>query len=248
MELEGKVAIVTGSAQGLGKAIALTLAREGAQVVISDLNLKGAEDVAREIEALGQKGIALEIDVCKKQDVEAMVKKTLSRFGQIDILVNNAGISSSTPIVDIEEQEWDRILSVNLKGTFLCSQSVFKEMIKKRHGKIVNIASAAAKIGGLVVGAHYSASKAGVICFTKSLALQAAPYKINVNAVCPGPQDTGITKSWSEDENIAFKNKIPWKEYGKPQDVAEGVLFLISDRARYITGEILDINGGLIMD
>lgn len=248
MELEGKVGIVTGSAKGLGKAIALKLAKEGCTIVASDIDKDGASEVIKEIRSLGQDGIPVRADVSKKSDVEAMVKEVILKYGHIDILVNNAGICSLTPIIDITEEEWDRVMAINLKGTFLCSQAVFKEMTKKESGKIVNIASLAGKVGGIVTGAHYSASKAGVICFTKSLALQAALYKINVNAVCPGPQDTEMTSIWGDKINTSFRDTIPFKEYGKPDDVAEAVLFLVSERSRYITGEILDVNGGLYMD
>jgi 3-oxoacyl-[acyl-carrier protein] reductase len=248
MELRNKVAIVTGAAQGLGQAIALTLAREGAKIVVGDINLEKAKEVVEEIRAQGEDAIAVKVDVSQKQNVERMVNAAISKFGQIDILVNCAGICSLSPILEIEEEEWDKILAVNLKGTFLCSQAVFREMVKRKSGKIVNISSASAKMGGIVVGAHYSASKAGIICFTKSLALSAAPYKINVNCVCPGPQKTEMTDVWGDKINTKFKNMIPWKEYGKPQDIAEAVLFLVSAKARYITGEILDVNGGLVMD
>ena len=248
MELEGKVGIVTGSAKGLGKAIALNLAKEGCTIVASDIDSNGAGEVIKEIRSLGQDGISVKADVSKKSDVEAMIKEAVLKYGHIDILVNNAGICSLAPIIDITEEEWDRVMAINLKGTFLCSQAVLKEMMKKESGKIVNIASLAGKVGGIVTGAHYSASKAGVICFTKSLALQAAPYKINVNAVCPGPQDTEMTNVWGDKINTSFRDTIPFKEYGKPDDVAEAVLFLVSERSRYITGEILDVNGGLYMD
>jgi 3-oxoacyl-[acyl-carrier protein] reductase len=162
--------------------------------------------------------------------------------------VNNAGIFKMTPILEIELDEWERIMAVNLRGTFLMSREAFRIMKEQRSGTIISIASAAGKIGGLVAGAHYAASKAGIICFTKSLALQAAMYRINVNAVCPGPTKTEMTADWGEEVNRAVAEKIPWKEYGRPEDVAEAVGFLASDRARYITGEILDVNGGFVMD
>jgi 3-oxoacyl-[acyl-carrier protein] reductase len=152
------------------------------------------------------------------------------------------------PILDIEVAEWDKIMAVNLRGVFLMCREAFKIMKEKRSGKIISIASAAAKTGGAAAGAHYSASKAGVICFTKSLAIQAAPFKINVNAVCPGPISTEITEAWGDETNRAFAQNIPWKEYGRPEDVANAICFLASNKARYITGEMLDVNGGLIMD
>ncbi len=245
MELKDKVAIVTGSSGGLGQAIALTLAREGAKLILVDINTKRSEGLLKE---MGSEGLAIKADISQKTDIEMMVNQTISKYNKIDLLVNNAGICSLTPIKDITEEEWDGIMGVNLKGTFLCSQAVLKEMIKKKSGKIINIASASAKIGGVAVGAHYSASKAGVICLTKSFALHAAPYRINVNCVCPGPQETEMTTSWGEEMNTKFKRMIPWQEYGRPDDVAEAVLFLASLRSRYITGEILDVNGGLVMD
>jgi 3-oxoacyl-[acyl-carrier protein] reductase len=244
MELKDKVAIVTGSSGGLGQAIALVLAKEGAKLILVDINAKISEAFLKK----GYEGLAIKADISQKTDIEGMVSKVVSEYHRIDILVNNAGVCALTSISDITEDEWDKVMGVNLKGTFFCSQAVLKEMIGRKSGKIINIASASAKIGGVAVGAHYSASKAGVICLTKSFALQAAPYKINVNCVCPGPIKTEMTDVWGRELNTRFKNMIPWKEYGTPGDVAEAVLFLASDKARYITGEILDVNGGLVMD
>ncbi len=173
---------------------------------------------------------------------------TAKEFGRIDILVNCAGICQKIPLLQIKVADWDRTMAVNLRSVFLFSREVLPRMQAQGSGRIVNIASAAGKIGGISAGAHYSASKAGVMCLTKSLALEAAPCKINVNAVCPGPTKTEMTDAWGEQENETFAAKIPFKEYGQPEDVAQAVLFLASDRARYITGEILDVNGGLIMD
>jgi 3-oxoacyl-[acyl-carrier protein] reductase len=174
-----------------------------------------------------------------------VVKK---RFGRVDILVNNAGIFKVTPIVDITAEEWDRIMAVNLRGTFLMCREAFRMMREQKAGKIINIASTAGKTGGVNAGAHYAASKAAVICLTKSLANQAAPYRINVNAVSPGPTETDLTAAWGEATNAALAASIPWKEYARPQDVADAVVFLASAKARYITGEILDVNGGMVMD
>jgi len=247
-ELQGRVAVVTGGAQGIGKAICETLARDGATVVAADLNMDGAMATAREIDQAGGRAVAGRVDVSDEASVREFHTMALGVAKRLDILVNGAGICRMIPILDIDVEEWDRIMAVNLRGTFLMSREAFRTMKEQGSGRIINIGSAAAKIGGVAAGAHYAASKAGVICFTKSLALQAAPYHINVNAVSPGPIATGMTDSWGEETNEAFRKKIPWQEYGRPEDVAAAVAFLASDRARYITGEILDVNGGLVMD
>ena len=244
MELQGKSAIVTGAASGLGMAIAEVLSREGASVVVSDVDASRAKEVAK----LLPQAIPIPADVSSKADVERLFSRALSSLGRLDILVTAAGICSLTKIPDINEEEWDRMLAINLKGTFLCCQAALREMVARKSGKVVTISSASAKIGGVAVGAHYSASKAGIICLTKSMALYAAPYHVNVNCVSPGPMETPMTEAWGEEINRRFRELIPWKEYGKPRDVAEAVLFLVSDQARYITGEILDVNGGLVMD
>lgn len=244
-EFAGQTAIVTGASRGIGRAIAHTLLQGGATVAIADLDAELANVTAN---ALGETAFAVELDVAEEDSVKACYRTVLERTGQVDILVNNAGICRLIPILDIEVEEWDQMMAVNLRGTFLMSREAFRHMQERRAGKIVSIASAAAKIGGLAAGAHYSASKAGVICFTKSLALQAAPFKINVNAVAPGPAATEMTNAWGDEVNTAFAARIPWQEYGQPADIANTVAFLCSPRARYITGEIIDVNGGLIMD
>jgi len=247
-ELQGKVAVLTGVAQGIGRQTALTLAEQGARVVAADLNKNGIEETAAQCIQAGVEAEAVVTDVSDEKQVENLFQAALSRFDTVDILVNNAGICRMVPILEISVEDWDRMMAVNLRSVFLCSREAFRIMKEKREGKIVSMASAAAKIGGVAAGAHYSASKAGVICFTKSLALQAAPYHINVNAVCPGPTRTEMTDAWGENVNRAFTEQIPWKEYGAPADIADAVAFLVSPRARYITGEILDVNGGLVMD
>jgi len=248
MELKNEVAIVTGAAKGIGRSISRLFAKEGAQVALVDMDQSALDEEVRRLQNEKKRVLGIVTDVSDERDVKNAVASTLEEFGRIDILVNCAGICKMIPLLQIEVADWDRTLAVNLRGVFLFSREVLRGMQAQRSGKIINIASAAGKIGGVAAGAHYSASKAGVMCLTKSLALEAAPYRINVNAVCPGPTATEMTDAWGEETNEAFAAKIPFKEYGEPEDVAQAVLFLASDRARYITGEILDVNGGLIMD
>ena len=248
MELAGSVAIITGAGGAIGSATARLLAKEGAAVVLADVRPEGVEALAREVKAGGGKAASVAMDVAEEKDVVGLVRSAVETFGGLDVVVNNAAISLTTPILEIEAADWDRVLAVNLRGVFLLSREAFRFMKTRGRGKIISMASASAKIGGLVVGAHYAASKAGVICFTKSLALQAAPFGINVNAVCPGPTRTPMTDAWGKQANEEFAAKIPLKRYGEPGEIADAVLFLASERSRYITGEILDVNGGFIMD
>ena len=244
-----KTAIVTGGAKGLGKAICETLASSpGTLVVVADMEIAKARDTADGINSQGGKAVAMEVNIAEEASVLALYQAVRALSPTVDILVNNAGIGRELPILDITVAEWDRIFAVNMRGTFLMSREALRVMKEQRSGKIISIASAAGKIGGLVAGAHYSASKAGVICFTKSLAMQAAPFKINVNAVCPGPTATDMTAVWGEETNRAVAEKIPLKEFGQPQDIADAVAFLASEKSRYITGEIMDVNGGFVMD
>lgn len=245
---EKRLAVVTGGARGIGRAICLTLAREGSDVAIVDLNLAEAEETRTAVTRLGRSAHVYAADVSQESDIERLFTEIRDQLSIPEILVNNAGICQTTSILDLRAAEWDRVLAVNLRGTFLASREAFRLMKERRQGKIISIASAAAKLGGVTAGAHYAASKAGIIAFAKSLALEAAPYRINVNVVCPGPTVTQMTEAWGEETNRAFAARIPWKEYGRPQDVAEAVAFLASEKARYITGEVLDVNGGLVMD
>jgi len=246
MRLRDKVAAVTGAGQGIGQAIALTLAREGAPVVVSDLDLRLAEQTARRIEATGGQAVALKVDVTSHQDAQVLIEKVAESFGKLDILVNNAGIYPSSPIAKIREEEWDLVMAVNLKGVFLCSQAAVRQMMTYGQGVIVNITSVDAKMR-TTGNAHYAAAKAGVISFTRTLACEMAPHGIRVNAVSPGWIGTETLLENSDRWQQAIE-EIPVGRLGKPEDVAEAVLYLVSDVASYITGEVLDVNGGMVMD
>ncbi len=246
LELLGKVALVTGAAQGIGRAIALILAQKGADIVVSDINLEKAEETVREIETIGRRAIAIRADVANTNDVERMVEAILGRFGQIDILVNNAGITRDKLILRMTEEDWDAVLNVNLKGTFNCTKAVVRHMSKQRRGKIVNIASVVGEMGN-VGQANYSASKAGVIGFTKTIAREFAQRGINVNAIAPGYIETPMTEVLPEKVKEELRRMIPMGRLGRPGDVAEAVLFLVSEASRYITGQVLNVNGGIYM-
>jgi len=248
VRLDGKVAIVTGAGRGIGRAIALALTREGADVIVNDVDPPSAEATANEARTMGRRALSIVADVSKKEEVIKMVETAIKAFGKIDILVNNAGIFSSIPLEDMPEENWDKTLKINLKSVFLCSQAAMKFMKLQKSGKIVNIASLAGKVGGIVAGADYAASKAGVLCLTKSLAKQLAPYGINVNAVAPAWIETDMMKDWPNETKEAVLKQIPLGRFGKPEEVAEAVAFLVSEGAGFITGATIDINGGILMD
>lgn len=248
MKFKGKITLVTGAGRGIGKTIAISLAREGANVVVNDFNLQSAEETVDEIRAMGYEALPIKADVSIKREVIKMVETTIKIFKKIDFLVNNAGIFSSASLDSMTEDEWDKVMKVNLKGAFLCSQAVMQIMMKQHSGKIVNIASLAGKVGGIFAGANYAASKAGLICLTKSLAKQLAPYGINVNAIAPGVIETDMTKNWPKKVKETLLKQIPLGRFGTREEVAETVLFLLSDGADYITGATIDVNGGLLMD
>lgn len=245
-EFKGQIAIVTGGARGIGRAISITLADRGANVVVADIDLNGARKVVAMMK--GRQNLCVETDISSETSVKQLYKLVMERFGKVDIVVNNAGIFRPTPVLDIDVAEWDAVMAVNLRGTFLMSREALKIMKAQKSGKIINIASMSGKTGGAVAGAHYAASKAGVICLTKSFAKQAALYKVNVNAITPGLIKSDLTEAWGAKTNRSLADGVPLKEFGQPQDVAEAVAFLASDKARYIVGEILDVNGGILMD
>lgn len=241
--LKDKVAIVTGAGQGIGREIALSLAKNGAKVVVTDITDKIFE-VANEIEVMGSKGLAVKCDVAKREEVENVVEKAIEQFGSIDILVNNAGIYPIKPFVDMTEQDWDRVINVNLKGVFNCTKAVLPKMIKRKHGKIVNISSISGSVVGFPNLVHYSASKAGIVGFTRTLALEVAQHGINVNAVAPGPIETPGTQSLGEEMYEQTRAAIPVGRWGRPIDIADLVLFLAGKESSFITGQCIVADGG----
>lgn len=249
MTLEGRVALVTGAGRGIGKAIALAFARERSHVVINDIRPREElEKVAREISASGVQSLAIQADVSQSEQVRDMIGQVEKKFQRLDILVNNAGIIRRGTIESITEEDWDQVIRVNLKGTFNCSRAAVDIMKRERSGKIVNISSIAGKMGDITSAPGYGPSKAAIDALTKTLARQLAQYGINVNAVAPHAIETEMSAQWSEEKRRSIVEAIPLKRLGKPEDVAEAVLFLASDKASFITGEILDVNGGFFMD
>lgn len=251
MSFEGKVAIVTGSGspRGIGRGIALCLAKKGADIVVADINPDGAKAVADEIRDLGRKALAIQVNVTDVASVETMIELTLKEFKKIDILINNAGITQPIKTIDMLVEDFDRIIDVNLKGTFICSKAVLKPMMEKKYGRIVNMSSVSAKRGGGVYGgSHYSAAKAGVLGFAKALAREVVEHGITVNSVTPGLVDTDIRVGLSMEMERAIWEGIPMKRPATVMEIAETVAFLASDKASYITGEEIDVNGGSHMD
>ena len=246
MKLEGRVAFVTGAAQGIGRSITLTLAEDGADLALGDLNLEKLEAVAREVEALGRKALALHVDVSSPDSVQAAVTKVLETWGKIDILVNNAGITKDNLILRMKRQDWDAVLGVNLSGSFYCTQAVLPGMVKQRYGRIVSIASVVAQAGN-PGQANYISSKAGIIGLTKAAAAEVGSRNITVNAVAPGFIVSAMTEKLPEAVRERMLAMIPLGRMGTDRDVAAGVRFLVSEEAGYITGHVLNINGGMYM-
>jgi 3-oxoacyl-[acyl-carrier protein] reductase len=240
----GKIVIVTGGGSGLGKEIAIRFAQEEATVIIPDINFLSAQDTQKAITNYGGRSMALNVDVSQGEDVNEMAREVIAKFGMIHILVNNAGIGVRSPLLDTSEEDWDRILAVDLRGVYLCTKYVAPEIIKAGGGKIINISAVAGLLG--CISPAYTAAKGGIISLTRVLAGEFAPYKINVNAVCPGfcatPLNENVRKS---DIGEMIRQKIPWGRFGTPKDVAAAVLFLASEESDYITGAILPVDGGL---
>jgi len=252
LPFENKVALVTGSARGIGRAIAETLASRGASLVIADLRAELAAVTAQEIAtqqiaaSTGQRTLAVAVDVVKSDSVKAMVDRVLAEFGRLDILVNNAGVTRDNLIIRMEEADWDLVLDINLKGAFNCSKAVVRTMMKQRYGRIVNIASVSG-LAGQAGQANYSASKAGLVGMTKALARELGSRQITVNAVAPGFIPTDLTKDLPTELKDASLKMIPLGRWGSPQEIAAAVAFLASDEAAYITGHVLSVDGGMVM-
>jgi len=248
MKLKARVAIVTGASRGIGKAVAWIFVREGAKVALIDVETGGLEPLKEEILGGGGQAIAIPCDVSEASEVKQMVDQVQRVFGRIDILVNNAGIIRRGTIETVTEDDWDRVMAVNLKGPFNCSKAVVEIMKKQGYGKIVNVSSIAGKMGDITSAPGYGPSKAGLDALTKTLARQLAGYGIHVNGVAPHAIETEMSAEWSPEKRKTIVDAIPLKRLGKPEDVAEAVLFLSSGTAAFITGEIIDVNGGFLMD
>jgi 3-oxoacyl-[acyl-carrier protein] reductase len=247
MQLNGKTAVVTGGSRGIGRAIALALASKGANVVVNyTSNREAAEAVVAEINGLGVSGMAVKADVSNSEEVENLVNEVLNSYGSIDILVNNAGITRDNLIIRMTEKEFDDVINTNLKGAFICTKAASKVMIKQKSGKIINVSSVVGIIGN-AGQSNYAAAKAGLIGFTKSMARELAKRGINVNAVAPGFIETDMTSKLSDKVKEEFAQSIPLNRTGKPEDIAKAVLFLASEYSDYITGQVINIDGGMVM-
>lgn len=252
--VKDKVAVITGAARGLGKAAALTLAREGADVAIWDIEMEGSERTAQGVREMGRKALVQRVDITDSSQVAAAAKAVIQELEKVDILVNNAGVVSAAPtILDLTDEQWAKEIAVNLTGTFYCTRAVLNHMIERRSGKIINISSLAGELGRPITSAGYASAKAGLIGFTMSVAKSVAKYGINVNAICPGLIVTEIHEAFSEEQLAQLQADIPFNRggvggvHGRPQDVADTVLFLASSESDYITGTRIRVNGGSLM-
>ncbi|MDR1926665.1 MAG: 3-oxoacyl-[acyl-carrier-protein] reductase [Endomicrobium sp.] len=247
MRLQDKTAVITGSAQGIGKTISELFASEGARIVISDINMEAARKTAGEIKAKYEvETIAVKSDISKFTDCEALVKASLDKFSKIDILINNAGITKDNLVLRMSEVEWDAVIAVNLKGVFNCIKAVSKSMIKQRYGRIINIASVVGQMGN-AGQVNYSAAKGGVIAITKTCAREFASRNILVNAIAPGFISTSMTSKLTENQKQVISSKIPLARLGNASDIAKASLFFATDDSSYITGQVLAVNGGMYM-
>ncbi|WP_368654782.1 3-oxoacyl-[acyl-carrier-protein] reductase [Ornithinibacillus sp. 4-3] len=245
--LTGKTALVTGASRGIGRAIALELASQGANIAVNYAgNEAKAEEVVKEAEKLGVKAIKIQANVAQDDEVQAMIKSVIKEFGSLDILVNNAGVTKDNLLMRMKEEEFDQVIDINLKGVFLCTKAVTRQMMKQRAGKIINVASIVG-VSGNPGQANYVAAKAGVIGMTKSVALELASRNVHVNAVAPGFIATDMTDALTEEQQKAIMDLVPLAKFGQPEDVAKVVRFLASDDANYITGQTIHIDGGMVM-
>ena len=246
MELTDRVAIVTGSARGIGREIALKLAEVGADIVVNDIEAatEPLEQVAKEIKALNRQSLAITADVSSSEDVNRLIETTVKEMGKVDILVNNAGVTRDNLLMKMSDEEWDTVMNIDLKSAFLCTRAVIRHMLRQRSGRIISIASVVGMIGN-AGQANYSSAKAGIIGFTKSIAKEVGSRGITVNAIAPGYIQTKMTEQLSEEQTQEMLKHIPLASLGTPRDVAEAVAFLASDEARYITGHVLNVDGGM---
>jgi len=247
MKLENKVAVITGGAQGIGRTVALGMARDGARVVVADLQGEKAKSVARELQTLGGDAIAVEVNVANEASVKNLAEQTFNRFGRVDILVNDAGVYLKSPVVAKSEEDWDKTINVNLGGNFLCVRAFVPAMRKQKSGRIISLASSIANTGAREF-ADYAASKAGIIGFVKALARELGPDGITVNAICPGSANTSMPRSHRSKEDVMARLRAtPLGHVLEPEDIAGSILFLASDAAAYITGQAYNINCGSVM-
>jgi 3-oxoacyl-[acyl-carrier protein] reductase len=248
MRFKDQAAIITGAARGIGRSITLALVGEGAKVAPVDVDREALRNLRAEIEKRGGQALPVACDISKSSDVKGMVDQVLGAYGRIDLLVNNAGIICRGTIETVAEEDWDRVIAINLKGTFNCCKAVVGPMKRQGSGKIVNVSSIAGKLGDITSAPGYGSSKAGADALMKTLARQLAPSGIRVNAVAPHAIETEMSAQWSDERRREIIAGIPLGRLGRPEDVADAVLFLASDAASFITGEILDVNGGALMD